>query len=289
MISYELIDHLQAKWLFKNGVKFQKIVAIMNSFWCFVTDIKYHNYKVIKRHFKDRSLLWKLYLTLKSYYYETFFIMNYGFVIYGKENSIRKICQKYKVKHLENLKEVMECKESTIIFTAHLSCFFLALMAIGQYFDDRPVVCLSPRAGQKRKDAVEATLRKHISNFEIVDITSKTCGLHIMRTFKKKGIVLCTMDYAYDYTRNIPVYFLGRQLNLPVGLVELGIKYEAVLIPVFSHWEGGNPCIEILEPFKLENGKEPGYEAGILQYLTNIIEEQVLKNPAQWTMWKSLW
>lgn len=290
MISYETLDKKYSGLLFKQGIFMQRILSMFFGLLYFITDRKYNNSIVISRYYKSKSFLYKLILTIKTYYYEVFFILNYGWLLFADSKSIKKFQKGMRVKNIDYLNTKIVKDRPLIVFTAHIGCFFVQLMSIMDSLKDRKVICLAPKTGQKRKEMIENFFSKFFSiDFEIVDIESKTCGIKIVKTMKNNGVILCTMDYAYEYTKTLCVKFLDKIVRRPVGIIEIGLKYDAQVLPAFGYWGNGNYNIELLEPFRLSETSGEDQVAANLGKVCKVIEDKVLETPAQWTMWKSIW
>jgi len=295
MLDYRILDKKYAKYLFSHGFLFQRMISHLLGLFYFIKGFfaKYHSYRVISHVLVHNSSFKNLLISHKNYFYEVLFIFNYGWLLYGNFSKVRRKLLQVQLSNLHHLESALAKNKAIIVMTAHIGCFFNALLneQILSYIKDRPIACLTPKDDQGRKNLLEEKI-KYCSQkpFKFIDIQSKNDLLKIVRVLKNNGILICTMDYAYPFTRNQAVKFFDKTVDIPVGIIELGRKFDPAFLPLFTFTNKGQIFLEFCQPFQLDisNDKERDIHNNLLK-IVNIIESKILVLPEQWTMWESLY
>lgn len=290
MLEYDVLEKQNMKLIFKSGLKIHKLVSLFISCIFFLTD-KFHVYKPIAAYFKHNSMAKNIYLSFKNYYYETLFTLNYGWLLYGNKKKVEHAIGRFKRKNFELLELSVSQGNPTVIFTAHIGLFFSCLFAMSDLssLKDKEIICIAPKSGQKRKDDLEKRIQVDLKNFRIVDVALKTSAIRIAKTMKNNGIIICTMDYAYPFTKNKSVKFFNIDMELPVGLLELCRKYNASMIPMFTYIDGGIYTVEFEQRLNLYSTDDKEFDLfRNLSEVSHIIEKKVLQFPEQWIMWRTI-
>ena len=228
------------------------------------------------------------------HYYTNRAIYNYGWLLYSKAENIKKTMTHAHVLGIENLQKAMSTEKGIIIFSAHVGCFFNTVFCerITGLANGRKVALLSPENKEKRKKLIKNQISRafpHL-NFDLIDITIKTDAIKIFRTLKKKGIVGCTLDYAYPFTKNKETEFFGRKVDFPIGVIEIGRRIGVTYLPYFSHIQNGQITLEFKEPFpSVQTESEDRDIDAISAKVNEVLEKKIREIPEQWSFWQRLY
>lgn len=301
VIDYGFLDKKYAQFILKKVRLLNKFIAFTLGIYYFISEFftKFHIYRYVSSYFSTNSISHNLFISFKNYYYETLFILHYGQILYGDLKSVKNFIGKTKYENATYLEEASSQNSPSIIVTAHIGCFFSGLFSDYSLFDiyrGKEICCLAPKSGQYRKIRMENKIREYNKDkldnpemFQLVDIQDKKCIFKIINVLKNNGLVICSLDLAYSYTKNIPVQFFNGKVELPVGLIEMGIKYKANVIPGFFCLEKNRYIFKLNKIIKLEDStKSKDVISEYLSKIAAIIEKKVSEVPEQWTMWKSL-
>lgn len=228
------------------------------------------------------------------HYYANRTAYNYGWLLYSKVEDIRKAMTQVQVLGLDSLQQALNSDKGIIAFSAHVGCFFNPLFCerITKLINGRNVALLSPENKEKRKKLLKNQINATSPslNLDLIDITMRTDAIKILRTLKKKGIIACTLDYAYGYTRNKEIEFFGRKVDFPIGAIEIGQKIGVTYLPFFSYVRNGQVTIEFLEPFSSVEAESAENDIdAICEKVNNILKTKVLELPEQWSFWLRLY
>jgi len=272
------------------------LIAAPFSFLIFLVDClfsgKESTYRIMKRlKLNQKHAMFRL--SYLNHYYSNRAIYNYGWLLYSNVEKIKKAINQFEVVGLKHLEHALNCDKGVIIFSAHVGCFFNVLFCeqIVKLVNGRKVALLSPENKEKRKMQIKNQIRRTFTdlNFDLIDITNKREGINIIRTLKKKGIIGCTLDYAYPYTRNKEIEFFGRKVEFPIGLVEISRKIEVVYLPCFSYIKKGRTTLEFMEMFHSIKSEDAERDIDTTSAKINtILENKIMEIPEQWSFWLRL-
>ncbi|MCP4481286.1 MAG: lysophospholipid acyltransferase family protein [bacterium] len=106
----------------------------------------------------------------------------------------------------------------------------------------------------------------------------------MIRVLKNKECLGILIDQDTN-VRGIDAQFFGKIAKTPVGATILAQKYSAVVLPIFTNRIGKyQHMIEIEEPIELT-----GDLIGDTQKFNNIIENRIIKFPAEWVWLHKRW
>jgi lauroyl/myristoyl acyltransferase len=226
-----------------------------------------------------------------NHYYSLRAIFNYGWLLYSNEERIRKITSDIRLKGLHNLDSAINSNRTLIVFSAHIGCFFNILFSqrIVDIMGKRDITLLVPSTAETRRARIQDQLKSFGRPCQLVDISEKTSAIKILRAMKKQSIIGCNLDYAYPYTRNKKIEFMGRIVDMPVGLIELGRRCEVIYLPAYSYIDNDELTIEFEEPFDstITDNEDNDIEH-ITKKINNVLEKKIQQIPEQWSFWARL-
>lgn len=227
-----------------------------------------------------------IYYSLRAYY-------DYAWLINASEAQIKRGMQRADIRGLDNIVAALKSGKGTVAFSAHLGCFFTLLFA-RPFLDmcrGRRVTLLAPQVSAARKQRIKERLQHFAPDVEwdLVDIQLKSSGMKIVRTLRSGGIVGCTLDYAYPFTRNQVVKFFGRQVEFPIGVLTIGQRLGSVFVPAFTYLERNTRVMEFQTPIGVHTTHEPNQVSpALIEQVNAILEAKIAALPAQWSFWQRL-
>ncbi|MBW9266304.1 MAG: hypothetical protein K1565_12340 [Candidatus Thiodiazotropha sp. (ex. Lucinisca nassula)] len=226
-----------------------------------------------------------------NHYYSILALFNYGWLLYTRPQDIRDKISAVKIKGIDNLYNAVKREKAIVAFSAHIGCFFNILFSdrVLSAIDERSVCLLVPSTKDSRREQMQAQLSDYGKTCQLIDITKKTSAIRIIRALKCRSIIGCNLDYAYPFTKNKSTPFLGRVVDMPVGILELSRKYAATYLPAYSYIDSDGIVIEFQEPFDAYYTDNAESDiTRIAKQINSALEEKIKEVPEQWGFWARL-
>lgn len=228
-----------------------------------------------------------------NHYYAMRALYNYGWLLNAPVEEIRREMVQVEIRGLEHVAKAVDMGGGILVFSAHVGCFFNLLFAepVTRLCKGKQISVLSPGTSARRKQRMEAQLRRVSADltWELVDIEEKSGGMKVLHTLRHKGVVACALDYAYPYTKNSIVKFLGREVEFPIGVVVIGRRLGITFLPCFSYVEAGRTVLEFQAPFSFTRTDAPDCDiAEMAVRINDILETKIRAIPEQWSFWLRL-
>jgi lauroyl/myristoyl acyltransferase len=228
-----------------------------------------------------------------NHYYAMRALYNYGWLLNAPLEEIRKEMAQMEIRGLGHAAKAVDMGGGILAFSAHVGCFFNLLFAepVTRLCKVKQISVLSPGTSARRKQCMEAQLRRAAADltWELVDIEKKSGGMKLLHTLRNKGVVACALDYAFPFTKNSVVKFLGRGVEFPIGAVVMGRRLGITFLPCFSYVEAGRTVLEFQAPFSFTHTDAPDRDITEMAVrINNIIETKIRAIPEQWSFWLRL-
>ncbi len=185
----------------------------------------------------------------------------------------------------ENLEKALQMGQGALVFTSHygnweIGSFFLSkkgnLNVIARPLDNK---------------LLEKQLLKLRTKLGAKVIYKRQAAKHILHSLREKEIVAFLIDQNVLRSQAVFVDFFGKKAATTPSLAAFYIRTKSPLIPAFCYpLSFGRYQIKILEP--LEISLTGDYDQDVLkitQICTNIIENQIRKNPNFWFWFHRRW
>ncbi len=197
----------------------------------------------------------------------------------------------FRIEGIEHLEEACGSNRPVILLTAHLGSFYT--LSIPASFSGIPIYPIartvnkspdSPLAWQLYAKANYAFTEKRLLSHYIYTNFSGRIDRSIIALLKNGKTFLGLLDLPptlYPYKR-VPVKFLGIPSSLPSGLIQLGIKYNAIFMTAWNlieHNDAGN----FYRTLKIENRLPDSLNISeILQCYADRLSDIIMEEPWQW-------
>lgn len=268
---YLLSKHLPLKFVYGVAVVLSTI-----KYYCSPRDRKavINNLKLIlpeSRHAHLNRYAKEVFVNFGKYLVEFF-----RFPLLKKEDLGRLV----KIRGIEYVDQALKNKKGAIILAAHLGNWELGgvFMALLGY----PMIAV---ALPHRHHKVNSFFNRQRERMGVVVIPSLGIAVrHIYKRLQNNQLVALVgdRDFANAGRR---MKFLGATKVIPRGPAVLSLRTGAPIVPGFViRHEDNTHTIEFLEPLKVR-----GSEEEIMTAYAKIIEEQILKYPTQWMMFREFW
>jgi lauroyl/myristoyl acyltransferase len=191
---------------------------------------------------------------------------------------------------IENFSRVFDEHKGFIVSMAHIGNMYLAIWKFGEYFSKTHknikinIIKLKPMLWEKYANRLFKDIGLNVSFSYTYDLN---IGLQIYKCLKKGEIVvlLSDMDVFYRNTQRLGVSFLNHNFQITIGTAFLAAKTKSTILPIYF-------VRDFNSKFKLIIHSPIFSEISTLEYLTKAIiatlEQEILKNPAQWHKWNRL-
>lgn len=111
----------------------------------------------------------------------------------------------------------------------------------------------------------------------------------VMRTLKQGGVVVLMADRDIEGPRML-VPFMGEDVSMPTGPIEVALRTGAIVIPSFTTRKGYMLDAYCEEPLELEKTGDfqQDVRAGTLKFLERF-EKRLRADPGQWAVFERVW
>jgi len=185
-----------------------------------------------------------------------------------------------------NLTAALSTGAPLVVYTCHTGPFFNSLFNpdIKEAIQGRKVLLLAPTGGQNRKIILAEKIQSYLGKeFEIAGIDQENVGLKVLKTLKRKGIVICTLDLSFPQTKNRWVTMLKRPVELPVGIIEVGVKLGALFVASIPTIRGSGIQVRFEKPISFR--RTDMLPQDCLPTLLEAVEQTILEQPGRYIMW----
>lgn len=168
---------------------------------------RFRRLRISKRYSEvyPQSPLYRLILqSVRNYFFTNLATLEYGVLVYGNEQ--RAYCMTNNIELIgeECFSQVFKNKTPVVLFVWHIGNMFLPLLnkVIMSQVKDRKIRCVAPVMEAGRKHSLQNKVRKMMDiDFEFLELNADTVAMSVYRTLTDKGVIICTLDWAYDRTR----------------------------------------------------------------------------------------
>lgn len=188
----------------------------------------------------------------------------------------------------ERVMEAIESGRGVLFLTGHMGAWELGPISL-RLSGSPPVNFLVRRIDNPHVEALAERYRTLCGNRTIDKRDAARGVLSALRAGEMIGILvdLNTLDHE-----SVFVDFFGRQASTTPGLAVFALRTDAVVIPVFSHWNDAE-CRYVLhfyEPVEVvRTGSKEDDIRENTQRFTKIVEEFVREHPDQWLWIHKRW
>ncbi len=289
------LDNKQIQKIYKYDLFPIMLLSYLSGSFFFIRNLftNYHVKKTIASVFGLNSRLKNSWKSFRHYCYDALFIYNLGWLLYGNINTIEKKLSKAVVKNSDALQKIISADSPTILLASHTGSYYIGLFAAHDRLKNKEIALLAPRQFEpERKQLMEERLKEVFTggkNIKSVDLQDKFNLVEILGVLKKNGVIMCTCDFAFSFTKNKIQKFFGKEKEFPIGFIEMGLKFNANIVPMYNYRENHKYVVEFGEKLALVGSNEK--ERDILRYLninTGRLESKISQIPEQYILWQTI-
>ncbi len=236
----------------------------------------------------------RLAFAYRHHYYSNLALYNYGWLLYSRPETVSRWMAGVDVTGIEHWRRALATEKAIVVFSAHVGCFLNSVFCTRatQLLDGRSLVLLSPDNETARKVRIGEQMRAVAPEvgLELVDIHVKMDAVRILRALRNRAVIASMLDYAYPFTKNKVVSFLGRKVEFPVGLIELARRVGVTYLPCFAYRRNGRTTVEFMEPFPSVETEDASTDVdAVVARVNDVLATKILAVPEQWMLWLRLY
>jgi KDO2-lipid IV(A) lauroyltransferase len=191
------------------------------------------------------------------------------------------------IKNIGHLNDVLQKGKGGIVISAHLGNWEMGGAMLPTLGFPLSVVALA-----HKDPRVNALFNAKREAFGAMVIQTDVAVRSVMDHLRRNRFVAILADRDFG-TRGLLMDFLGHKTMIPKGAAFFSIKTGAPIIPIFftrttdDHFEIN--VYPPIEPPQVPDGKITDKIAmGYIQKYLTIIEDEIIKNPSQWLLFRDL-
>ncbi len=188
--------------------------------------------------------------------------------------SKEELKNKIEIKGENNLKIALNSNKPIVFMTAHFGNWEIAPKVIGAFYKEMVVLMRefdNPKIGE--------FFKKSRANFNIIPLNKKKSAREIIKAFKQNKALGVLIDQHSTSNIAIEVDFFNKKVKFNRAISTLAKKFDAIIVPMFSHFDGEKYILEFLPP--KEFSKNDTIES-FTQWQANIIENMIKKYPSEY-------
>lgn len=183
-----------------------------------------------------------------------------------------------------HLREALALERGVVILTAHLG-FWEA----GNYVLPALGVPLDTIAKPLKNRLIDAYFYNIRSHFGANIVNSRKGARRILKSLQAKRAVGLLLDQHIAPPGSIEVDFFGRKAYTTTAITNMAMKYQTPIVPTFCLRQPDNRYRVWFEPMILLPDEGDSAVAENTQYLTNLIEAAIRRDPGQWFWMHKRW
>jgi Kdo2-lipid IVA lauroyltransferase/acyltransferase len=187
----------------------------------------------------------------------------------------------------EHLAQVVAEGRGGIAITGHIGNWELLAAYCASH--GVPVGAVARRLSEPRLNRLLVDFRA-ASGIETVLRESPGATRQILRILNSGGILALLIDQD-TRAPSISVPFFGKMARTPAAAAALAVRRDLPIVPIFMHRraEGGH-CLTVLPPIRpAGSGDRRRDVLELTRVCSEILEERIRKNPAEWVWWHRRW
>ncbi|PTN12107.1 hypothetical protein [Nitrosomonas aestuarii] len=202
----------------------------------------------------------------------------------------KNLDKNFSISGFEHLHNALGLNRPIILLTAHTGSFYTIAIALGQlgiHID--PVARTvdnsqyNPLPQQYFEHSNYFLTQTKMQGRYVFTNNANKIDRHIISACKNNGILLVLPDIPRKFipTSRFPVQLLGKKASLPTRIIDLGIKYNALFLTVWSTIEL-RPDYSFKRHLRIDPGISTADKKTILQNYADRLSSIVRREPWQW-------
>ncbi|MBW6510400.1 MAG: hypothetical protein K0A94_12760 [Desulfuromonadales bacterium] len=190
----------------------------------------------------------------------------------------------FDIRGAEHLHAALALNRGIILLTGHLG-FWEA----GHYVFPALGVPLDTIAKPLKNRLTDAYFYRIRTHFGADILNSRKGARRILKSLQAGRAIGLLLDQHISPPGSIPVDFFGRKAYVTTAITNLAMKYQIPIVPTFCLRQPDNRYDIWIEPLVLLKGEGETALAENTQFLTNIIEQAIRRDPGQWFWMHKRW
>jgi KDO2-lipid IV(A) lauroyltransferase len=190
----------------------------------------------------------------------------------------------FDLRGIEHLREAQALGRGIILLTGHLG-----LWEAGNYVFPALGVPLDTIAKPLKNRLTDAYFYRIRTHFGADILNSRKGARRILKSLQSGRAIGLLLDQHISPPGSIQVDFFGRKAYTTTAITNLAMKYQIPILPTFCLRQPDNRYEAWIEPLVLLEGDGEAAVAENTQYLTNIIEQAIRRDPGQWFWMHKRW
>jgi Kdo2-lipid IVA lauroyltransferase/acyltransferase len=206
----------------------------------------------------------------------------------AKFDAIRAQLDDYvEVEGWEHLQAGLAEKQGVIAITGHVGNW--ELLAAYCALKGAPVAAIARRIYEPRINQLLVDFRLH-NGVQTILRESPTASRDMLRVLRSGGILALLIDQD-TRVPSVSVPFFGRMARTPAAAAALALRRELPVLPAFAQRRpGGGHRLTFLPLIRAtRTGDRRRDVAALTGVFNQILEERIVKNPAEWVWWHRRW
>ncbi len=202
---------------------------------------------------------------------------------FSREHILRKV----RIKGKENLRKALESPNGSILLSAHLGNWEMALLASSCYFQ-KPLVAVARPLDSKTLNRFVNGIRTKFGNI----ILDKKGAFPKMARFLRQGKTLGVLiDQGMAPSESVDVLFFGRRATATPAAALLARRYNSPVFPAYCIREADNRLTLIVEtPLQLRETEDLRSDVQAnTQMMTAALEKAIRHYEEQWNWLHKRW
>ena len=190
----------------------------------------------------------------------------------------------FDIQGFEHLHEALAMKRGVILLTGHLGFW-----EVGNFVFPTLGIPLDNIAKPLKNRLADAYFHRIRTHFGADIINSRKGARQILKSLQAGHAIGLLLDQHISPPGSIQVDFFGRKAYVTTAITNLAMKYQIPIVATFCLRQPDNRYKAWFEPPLLLAGDGEAALTENTQYLTNIIEQAIRRDPGQWFWMHKRW
>lgn len=190
----------------------------------------------------------------------------------------------FDIRGVHHLHAALALKRGIILLTGHLG-----LWEAGNYVFPALGVPLDTIAKPLKNRLTDAYFYKIRTHFGADILNSRKGARRILKSLQSGRAIGLLLDQHMSPPGSIQVDFFGRKAYTTTAITNLAMRYQIPIVPTFCLRQPDNRYDVWVEPLVLLEGEGEAALAENTQFLMNIIERAIRRDPGQWFWMHKRW
>ena len=211
-------------------------------------------------------------------------------LLYLKKLSDEELNEIIKFENLNIVKEKLELGKGVLFLSGHYGNWEYLAYSAGVIFNKEFNKNINIVVKTQKNKKLNEVLNKYRCKSGNSVVPLKKAAFEIIKILKNNGLVALLTDQKAAKKRDIYIDFFGRPALTYIAPAKLAIKFNTPIIVGFAERQENNRYKVVLEELNYDDilGKDNAIDLLTIKH-SKILEEQIRKNPYQWSWQHNRW